>query len=162
MRHITTVCPAPRFQRVRGGKERPAGAGAMDADDDGPPDDANEMSRVSCILQVCAPRGDTLAPQGVVLLALESPPLILQAWAVRSTLNPTPWSPHAGAVHGAAAGRGLGRGHRERGGLGAMRRVLKTLNPKPWSWHAGAVHGAAAGRRLGRGHRERGGLGGGR
>ena len=51
---------------MRGGKERPAGAGAMDEDDDGPPDDANEMSRVSCILQVCALRCNTLVLKGVV------------------------------------------------------------------------------------------------
>ena len=84
------MCRALRFQRVRGGKERPAGAGAMDEDDDGPPDDANEMSRVSCILQVCALRDDTLVPQGVVSWARESPPLILQAWAVHSIPNPNP------------------------------------------------------------------------
>lgn len=59
---------------MRGGKERPAGPGAMGEDDDGPPDDTNEMSRVSSILQVCARRRDTLDPQGVVPGVLESLP----------------------------------------------------------------------------------------
>ena len=38
----------------------------MEEDDDGPPNDAIEMSRVSSILQVCALPSDTLVPHGVV------------------------------------------------------------------------------------------------
>ena len=54
----------------------------MEEDDDGPPDDANEMSRVSSILQVCALPSDALVPQGVVPRVHQSLPLTLEAWAV--------------------------------------------------------------------------------
>ena len=45
---------------MRRGIGRPAGAAAAEEEDDGPPGDADEMSRVSSILQVCALRRVTL------------------------------------------------------------------------------------------------------
>ena len=84
MHHLTTVWWAPRFQRVRGGKARPAGADAMAEEDDGPPDDADEMSRVTSILQVCALRCVSRGLQGLVPGAIDQRELAtgLQACAM--------------------------------------------------------------------------------